>query len=197
LKADELDQQGNEHLKPNALGYINKIGAESKFKAARKTRSTALKRVTDTSVELAAALASLYTESVNLKLSNRDQEILKSSADAIKNRTLTPADNACQEMRAEIKGASNKLASDDAERLENQELQAASKNQAAALRQMQRAIRTGDKSEEARALKMLMTDAPESVNGFNEYLAAKAAKERASREAKMARKIDEIERRTR
>ena len=62
---------------------------------------------------------------------------------------------------------------------------------------MQRAIRSGDKSDEARALKMLMTDAPESVSEFNSYLAAKAAKERNAKEDATRRKIDEIERRTR
>ena len=64
-----------------------------------------------------------------------------------------------------------------------QQIQAAEeeKGRAAAVRAMQRAIRTGSRNDEARAIKLLTTEAPDALPGFNDYLAAKAA-QRASAE---------------
>ncbi|MES2924134.1 MAG: hypothetical protein V4819_21460 [Verrucomicrobiota bacterium] len=192
-RADELDQQGRDHLKPNALGAINQIGADTKFKAARETRSNALKIVTDRSSELEITLNSLSTEAVKAKLSKQDQGILKTAADSIRKRTLEPAGKAVQEMLQHVKSESNRIAAEDAELAESQDLQDASKNRDSALRAMQRAIRTGDKTDEARAMKLLMKYAPESVDGFNDNLAAKAARAAAARQAALENKVRELE----
>jgi len=69
-----------------------------------------------------------------------------------------------------------------------------SDKRATALRQMQRAMRSGDRNDVARAMRMLQADAPDAVQGFNDYLAAKAARAKSFQDEETRRKIDDIHR---
>lgn len=194
-KADELDQKGRENLKPNALGSVNQIGADAKFKTARETRFNALERLTGLSEKLETALASLLTVGNNAELSERDRGILKNVAATIEKRTLNPADSEGRVMVQNVKSEADRVAAEDAAQVKQQDLQAAAKNREGALRHMQRAIRTGDKSDEARAMKSLIMYAPESVADFNDYLAAKAARQKQNETYDLERRIQELENR--
>jgi hypothetical protein len=76
-----------------------------------------------------------------------------------------------------------------------QQIQAAeaARGRDAAIRAMQRAIRTGDRTDEARAIKMLTTDAPEALQGFNDYLAAKAAQRAAAERSRTEQEIQRLQ----
>jgi hypothetical protein len=196
-KADDLDRQGLNHMKPNALGSTNQLGAEAKHKAAREVRASALKRMSGSVSALAIALKDLRNTSQKSALSEDDQKILAGVADAIEERTLKPAEKGGIAIQQRVGQSSDNIAAEDVAREKNEDAQESQKRRDAALRQMQRAIRSGDRSDEARAMKMLMSDAPDSVSGFNDYLASKAARARAAQDDEMRRKIDEINRKIR
>lgn len=175
--ADNLEYQGQQYMKPNALGYINTLGAESKFKDARETRSKAVKSVADANAGLSVALTALNKESQNSKLPAQDQEALKAAADAVATRTHKPTETLCVRMRERADQLTEKFETANAAK---EQAKVAAQGRDAALAAMRQAIKTRKPKDEATAMTMLSKYAPDTTKDYTDYLAAKAASARAA-----------------
>lgn len=95
--------------------------------------------------------------------------------------------------KSEMEKRSNAQARNRAAMVQQAELEEAETARASALRAMQRAIRTRDRTDEARAMKMLQASAPDSVKGFTDYLAAKAAAIKQSEIDSLRLRVQQLE----
>lgn len=153
--------------------FQTKFGYDEK--AAKEYSKIDDKRQQALSRELQQQAATAQKEQARKDAAFREKDALESAQKAQQNR-------ANQIERSRIAAAANEKAEAD-------------KLRATALRQMERAMKSGDRRDEAKALRMLQTDAPEAVDSFNQYLAAKAARARQSEDDRMRRQIDDISRR--
>lgn len=166
--AKELERQGNEYLKPNALGSTNEMVAEAKFKQAREARSNALQKVVSANSTLGIMLSNLSVKSKSLKITQTECEILLQTAKAIESRTFKPTEILCGQME---KNAEQAIVQLEADAVEKQYAEW----QYRALAAMRKAIETRKPKDEAYAMELLVKYAPDTAKTYTDYLAAKEA----------------------
>lgn len=190
--ADELERQGQVSMKPNALGSVNRLGAEAKFKAARETRTKAVKQVRDANAVLATSLNALSKESQNTQLTAQDRETLQGAVATVETRTLKPTETLCVQMGQRAEQLTEEFETENAAQ---EQAKVDEQGRDAALAAMRQAIKTRKAKDEAYAMEMLSKYAPDAVKDYTDFLAAKAASARAAADAASRRKVDDLEQR--